>query len=53
MEGLWSRIGFVVMFGHSQRGAVDSDGDAAVLEAVKEGVNERLSFEQIIPFGVV
>jgi hypothetical protein len=36
-----------------QRGIIDSDGDAVMFETVQEGINEALSLEDVVPFGII
>jgi len=52
----WSGFGsgfFFAMWRYPQRGAIDADGDAVMFEAVQEGINEALSLEDVIPFGII
>jgi len=45
------RSGIVV--GDAQRGAVDADGDAMMLQAVEQGIDQGLALEQLVPVRVV
>ena len=44
---------FFAMWRYPQRGAIDADGDAVVFETVQEGINEALSLEDVVPFGII
>jgi 23S rRNA G2069 N7-methylase RlmK/C1962 C5-methylase RlmI len=51
-SGFSSRFSFTI--GDYPEGrAVDVYRDAIVFETIQEGVNERLSLEEVVPFGVV
>ncbi|MEJ2387830.1 MAG: hypothetical protein P8Y27_11155 [Chromatiaceae bacterium] len=45
------RVGIVV--GDAQRGAVDAEGDAVMLQAIKQRIDEGLALEQLVPVRVV
>jgi hypothetical protein len=46
-------MGFSLAMGRCpQRGAVDTDGNAMMVETIQEGVDEILSLKEVVPRGI-